>query len=316
MFVDYKVLAMWTDHKIKKIKFCSSKGPVIAQEVLYLCNKKQDEWELLSEEKGEDYVVITLKAKDLFKPYKRVQEAQLRPLTEADFKQFAEYGCIYTNDSGTKVSISDADLDNGSPKVGDMIARNPVMHKDQWLVAEEYFKKNFTVLPEFREVGHGVQQSTQYSHVFKEGEEYRDNGAVSFFSTHDVRDVNKGPEERDYVSGYHTKTMNVLGEDGTIKVYRIGIIKDYNNYSPRRFQIPVVQVEYPKDWWNSFALEESFKEYDIYLDRKLIKEFKVEEAVLNWRKEPVEGAETEKFKELLDIAVDKLKQLRSKTQHK
>lgn len=37
------------------------------------------------------------------------------------------------------VSISQADLDNGSPKVGDMIARNPKNHKDMWLVAEAYF---------------------------------------------------------------------------------------------------------------------------------------------------------------------------------
>lgn len=40
------------------------------------------------------------------------------------------------------VSISDADLGNGSPKKGDMIARNPKNHKDQWLVAKEYFEAN------------------------------------------------------------------------------------------------------------------------------------------------------------------------------
>jgi hypothetical protein len=41
------------------------------------------------------------------------------------------------------ISISKPDLDNGSPKLGDMIARNPKNHKDQWLVAEQYFKDNF-----------------------------------------------------------------------------------------------------------------------------------------------------------------------------
>jgi hypothetical protein len=40
------------------------------------------------------------------------------------------------------VSISDADLKNGSPKVGDMIARNPNDHSDQWLVAKKYFEDN------------------------------------------------------------------------------------------------------------------------------------------------------------------------------
>jgi hypothetical protein len=38
------------------------------------------------------------------------------------------------------VSISEADRLNGSPKEGDMIARNPVNHDDQWLVAKKYFE--------------------------------------------------------------------------------------------------------------------------------------------------------------------------------
>jgi hypothetical protein len=40
------------------------------------------------------------------------------------------------------VSISDADFKNGSPKEGDMIARNPKNHADQWLVAKKYFEDN------------------------------------------------------------------------------------------------------------------------------------------------------------------------------
>lgn len=35
----------------------------------------------------------------------------------------------------TRVSVSAADKENGSPKPGDMIARNPKNHADQWLVA-------------------------------------------------------------------------------------------------------------------------------------------------------------------------------------
>ena len=46
------------------------------------------------------------------------------------------------------VSISQADLDNGSPKTGDMIARIPLNHNDQWLVAKQYFDDNFK---EYRE---------------------------------------------------------------------------------------------------------------------------------------------------------------------
>jgi len=41
------------------------------------------------------------------------------------------------------VSVSQADLDNGSPKLGDMIARNPNNTADQWLVANKYFRANF-----------------------------------------------------------------------------------------------------------------------------------------------------------------------------
>ncbi len=38
----------------------------------------------------------------------------------------------------TGVSVSDED----TPKEGDMIARNPKNHADQWLVAREYFEDN------------------------------------------------------------------------------------------------------------------------------------------------------------------------------
>ena len=40
------------------------------------------------------------------------------------------------------VSVSEADKLNGSPKSGDMIARNPKNHNDLWLVAKKYFEDN------------------------------------------------------------------------------------------------------------------------------------------------------------------------------
>jgi hypothetical protein len=40
---------------------------------------------------------------------------------------------------GAQVSISTEDIKAGSPKAGDMIARNPSNHKDKWLVAKKYF---------------------------------------------------------------------------------------------------------------------------------------------------------------------------------
>lgn len=55
----------------------------------------------------------------------------------------AEMRAFEPGESLTGVSISAEDRKAGSPKPGDMIARNPVNPKDVWLVAEAYFKKNF-----------------------------------------------------------------------------------------------------------------------------------------------------------------------------
>jgi hypothetical protein len=47
----------------------------------------------------------------------------------------------------TRVSISAPDKEAGSPKQGDMIARNPANHDDVWLVAAAYFAANFEPTP-------------------------------------------------------------------------------------------------------------------------------------------------------------------------
>lgn len=60
--------------------------------------------------------------------YKRKGLSEMRPYTEGE--------------DVSNVSISEADRQNGSPKVGDMIARNPKNHDDQWLVAKQYFEDN------------------------------------------------------------------------------------------------------------------------------------------------------------------------------
>lgn len=64
-----------------------------------------------------------------FRPYRRKQIAELAQW-EPGFDM-------------TGVSISVTDKNAGSPKQGDMIARNPVNHADRWLVAAEYFAANF-----------------------------------------------------------------------------------------------------------------------------------------------------------------------------
>lgn len=80
-----------------------------------------------------------------FKQYQRTQIAEMRPVEDHDLSCFKAYGKIEYETTGI-ISISQADLNNGSPKIGDMIARNPKNHKDQWLVAEKYFNENFNVI--------------------------------------------------------------------------------------------------------------------------------------------------------------------------
>lgn len=58
-------------------------------------------------------------------------------------KQIAELACWHPDMDMTGVSISAADFGAGSPKAGDMIARNPKNHDDKWLVAAQYFADNF-----------------------------------------------------------------------------------------------------------------------------------------------------------------------------
>lgn len=65
----------------------------------------------------------------MFKQYKRKAIAEMAPWTpDIDM---------------TGVSISEADFKSGSPKNGDMVARNPKNHDDKWLVAAQYFSENF-----------------------------------------------------------------------------------------------------------------------------------------------------------------------------
>lgn len=68
-----------------------------------------------------------------FGQYRRIQIAELAPYQDGE--------------DINGVSVSTEDLVAGSPKAGDMIARNPKNHDDQWLVAEQYFKDNFAPMP-------------------------------------------------------------------------------------------------------------------------------------------------------------------------
>ena len=69
----------------------------------------------------------------MFKQYKRKAIAELRVVTENEIRDGISFN----------ISISQEDLTAGSPKMGDMIARNPQNNLDQWLVAAQDFKDNF-----------------------------------------------------------------------------------------------------------------------------------------------------------------------------
>jgi hypothetical protein len=68
----------------------------------------------------------------IFTKYRRTQIAEMHPWVPGQ--------------NMDRVSISAPDKEAGSPKPGDMIARNPANHDDQWLVAAAYFSANFEPL--------------------------------------------------------------------------------------------------------------------------------------------------------------------------
>ena len=85
-----------------------------------------------------------------FKEYRRIQTSEMREVTKKDIVKFDNHGFIHLSEYpfGNNISISDSDIMKGSPKIGDMIARNAKDYSDQWLVAEQYFKDNFQPLVE------------------------------------------------------------------------------------------------------------------------------------------------------------------------
>lgn len=84
---------------------------------------------------------MTAIKRDGFRKYKRVQVSELRPYVEGE--------------DITSIGISPFDKENGSPKLGDMIARNPNDHNDKWLVAAAYFQSNFKIIEEFVSLANG-----------------------------------------------------------------------------------------------------------------------------------------------------------------
>jgi hypothetical protein len=75
---------------------------------------------------------LTHQMKNEFKLYRKRNFSEMRPYIVGEV--LSDF-----------VSISKEDRENGSPKDGDMIARNPENHLDQWLVSKEFFEDNYTL---------------------------------------------------------------------------------------------------------------------------------------------------------------------------
>lgn len=95
---------------------------------------------------------------DGFNSYKKCEMAEARPITTeeivAGYQDLIERG----------ISVSSIYQKPGSPAAGDMVFRNPLDHREQWLVGAETFKetgfvqlkKNFGWALEQIEAGHKV----------------------------------------------------------------------------------------------------------------------------------------------------------------
>ena len=137
-----------------------------------------------------------------FKQFVRTNIAEMRPYVEGEPLKH--------------VSISVEDDANGSPKVGDMIARNPKNHKDQWLVAAEYFKDNFEV-KDIQDIDHeptpvkpvGVVYPSSETTVFVEDDE--DYGGAH--SYHFVNSLGHSDGKPVYVEGEPTVSIHFVKKE-------------------------------------------------------------------------------------------------------
>ena len=92
----------------------------------------------------------------------------------AEFKQYSRTGLSemtpwLPTTNMKDVSVSQADKDNGSPKQGDMIARNPKSHKDLWLVAKQYFEDNLEEISTTQDFGWAINQIKQGKKISRRG---------------------------------------------------------------------------------------------------------------------------------------------------
>lgn len=149
---------------------------------------------------------------EIYKKYKRKEVAELRPITKEDVKHYEDNGFVKYGDNG-KVSISEADLRNGSPKIGDMVARNPKDHGDQWLVAKKYFQDNFTEVEDLKKsIGFKNKESLLICGFPGVGKSYLTKEFGSVVSDSDSSTFDK----KDFPSNYIKHINSLIGKKKVI----------------------------------------------------------------------------------------------------
>lgn len=61
-------------------------------------------------------------------------------------KQNGECRPYQNGEDMTGINVADHAREAGSPKEGDMIARDPNNHIDQWLITADYFEQNLELI--------------------------------------------------------------------------------------------------------------------------------------------------------------------------
>lgn len=86
-----------------------------------------------------------------FKEFERTSGIEFRELEAIEIDWYHNRGALLffldsdkNNDNPFRINIYQDDLLKGSPKLGDMVARNVNNHLDQWLVTREYFEENYS----------------------------------------------------------------------------------------------------------------------------------------------------------------------------
>lgn len=82
-----------------------------------------------------------------FIPHRKKGIVPIREVQQSDIDCYLEFGEIilidHELDHKVIVSIGQHDRENGSPKKGDMIAKNPKAPTDQWLITKEYYEEHY-----------------------------------------------------------------------------------------------------------------------------------------------------------------------------